>query len=58
MTLEFVAELHAGEGRDLYRMIWCSLHGEGSWNDNPEVVVLTFTVHKLNIDALSARRAA
>lgn len=32
--------------------IWMKLHGENSWLENPEVVALTFTVHKHNIDAI------
>ena len=30
--------------------LWNDLHGPGSWDANPEVVALTFTVHKGNID--------
>lgn len=37
--------------RVFYRL-WNSLHGEGAWQSNPEVVALTFTVHKVNIDAM------
>lgn len=33
--------------------LWSSLHGDASWAANPEVVVLTFDVHKTNIDAMS-----
>lgn len=36
----------------LFAMLWCNLHGDDSWNANPEVVALTFTVEKRNIDAL------
>ena len=35
-----------------FRRLWISLHGKGSWDDNPEVVALTFTVHQENIDAM------
>lgn len=35
-----------------FRRIWMTLHGTTAWQDNPEVVALTFTVHKQNIDAL------
>jgi hypothetical protein len=41
-----------------YRDLWTRLHGENSWNANPTVVALTFTVHKLNIDAFKAQRQA
>jgi len=30
--------------RAWYRELWDKLHGPGSWDANPEVVVLTFTV--------------
>ena len=29
-----------------------SLHGLDSWDANPEVVALTFTVYKVNIDKM------
>lgn len=32
--------------------LWQALHGEGSWDANPEVVALTFTVHNVNIDRM------
>lgn len=35
-----------------FRELWGSLHGVDSWDANPEVVALTFTVHKTNIDAM------
>lgn len=38
--------------------IWRKLHGEESWLENPEVVALTFTVHKTNIDAMPKGEAA
>ena len=31
--------------------LWCALHGPGAWDDNAEVVPITFTVHPRNIDA-------
>lgn len=36
--------------RDSFRTIWDSLHGTGSWDANPWVVAITFTVHLINID--------
>lgn len=39
--------------RDAYGLLYCLIHGEGAWDANPEVVVVTFAVHKANIDALS-----
>lgn len=38
--------------RDHFAELWKRLHGPESWDENPEVVALTFTVHKGNIDAL------
>jgi hypothetical protein len=37
--------------------LWCSLHGGESWSDNPEVVAISFSVVKANIDAPEARAA-
>lgn len=37
-----------------YADLWQHLHGADAWDANPEVVALTFTVHKQNIDALPA----
>ncbi len=31
---------------------WDILHGAGAWDENPEVVALTFTVHQCNIDSM------
>lgn len=33
-----------------YRNLWRSLHGQDSWDANPEVVAIEFTVHRGNID--------
>lgn len=38
--------------RDAFRDLWINLHGTGAWLDNPEVVALSFEVHRANIDAL------
>ncbi|MCA1909433.1 MAG: hypothetical protein LDL39_13830 [Magnetospirillum sp.] len=40
--------------RDAYAELWEFLHGEEAWNENPEVVAVTFAVHAVNIDALEA----
>lgn len=32
--------------------LWCRLHGPDSWDANPEVVAITFKVHRCNIDAM------
>lgn len=36
-----------------FRMLWESLHGEGSWTANPWVVAVTFTVERRNIDEVT-----
>ena len=33
---------------------WDSIHGAGAWDDNPEVIALTFDVHMRNIDEREA----
>lgn len=38
--------------RVLFCDLWKKLHGDSAWAENPEVVALTFTVHKHNIDAM------
>src|SRR5437016_2152973 len=42
-----------GDGAvECFQFLWESLHGEDSWDAKPEVVALTFEVHKTNIDSL------
>lgn len=36
---------------EAFRGLWEAIHGKGAWRENPEVVALTFTVHKQNIDS-------
>lgn len=38
--------------------LWRSLHGPASWDENPEVVAISFRTIKANIDAEEARAAA
>lgn len=38
--------------RKRYQHLWNHINGPGSWDDNPWVVALTFTVHKQNIDTM------
>ena len=45
-----VGPLSASGCKNEFRQLWESLHGAGSWAANPEVVALTFTVAKQNID--------
>lgn len=40
-----------------FELLFDNLHGPDSWDANPEVVALTFTVHKTNIDALASEAA-
>ena len=40
-----------------FALLWNGLHGEQSWDDNPKIVALTFTVHQLNIDEMPKREA-
>jgi hypothetical protein len=36
----------------IFRSLWNHLHGAGAWDDNPEVVALSFAAHNGNIDAM------
>ena len=38
--------------RDWYADLWDQINGAGSWDENPLVVALTFTVECQNVDAL------
>ena len=40
-----------------YRCLWDSLHGAGSWDENPDVVKISFTAHHANIDRLGEEAA-
>ena len=42
------------EGYPAFRAIWSDLHGAENWDANPEIVALTFTVERRNIDAKDA----
>lgn len=35
-----------------FYLLWEHLHGKGSWTKNPEVVAITFTVRRGNVDQL------
>jgi hypothetical protein len=41
------------ESRNLFRDLWNSIHGAEAWAANPWVAAITFSVHRVNIDALS-----
>lgn len=42
---------------ECFEKLWVGLHGEKSWQENPEVVALSFRAIKANIDAPEARAA-
>lgn len=50
--------LMADRPSKVFASLWCALHGRMSWDANPEVVALTFTVHLQNIDAMPKAVAA
>lgn len=43
--------------RTWYAELWASLHGQESWDSNPDVVALSFSVHHANIDSLEIGHA-
>lgn len=45
-------EVHRDAAKDWFSDLWEKLHGIESWESNPEVVALTFTVHQTNIDTM------
>lgn len=49
---------HVLHARHAYQDCWNSINGFGSWNENPWVWVLTFKVHRCNVDQLIAARVA
>lgn len=51
-----IADVVAG-WHEPYAQLWDSLHGAGAWEINPDVVALTYSVHRENIDSY-LRRAA
>jgi hypothetical protein len=57
-TEAYVETNDGATAQRLYYLLWSKLHGAESWKADPEVVVLTFTVHKQNIDALPKMAAA
>lgn len=52
--IPYYRSLH--EPRVLYRMLWNSIHGPDAWDQNPWVVAVTFTAHKVNVDRFSNTR--
>lgn len=39
-----------GDLRPMYRQLWESIYGEGSWDENPWIWVIEFTPHLVNVD--------
>ncbi|MBA2412690.1 MAG: hypothetical protein H0V63_07670 [Burkholderiaceae bacterium] len=52
-----VEEVHRDAARDWFSDLWTNLHGAESWRANPDVVVVSFSIIKANIDAPEARAA-
>ncbi|RUP17456.1 hypothetical protein [Methylobacterium sp.] len=48
---------HFAHPQVAYRMIWEEIHGPGSWDANPWIVAVTFSVHTRNIDQLAPAEA-
>jgi hypothetical protein len=60
-TEKVYADPYCGQhetARDCFARLWSHLHGAGSWEANPNVVVLTFKPIAGNVDLLSKQWAA
>jgi hypothetical protein len=57
---EGVVMVAARNYRDGYAVLWNSLHTKAGerWDDNPDVIAVTFTVQRRNIDAPAGTEAA
>lgn len=44
------AQLEGVASVEDYALLWNMLHGPGAWRANPEVVVMAYCVHEVNID--------
>ena len=40
--------------RPAFEDLWTSIHGPGSWQANPEIVCVSFEVHRQNIERITA----
>lgn len=43
---------HAPTNRRRFELLWRHLHGPKAWDANPEVVAVSFRVHKCNVDQM------
>lgn len=43
---------HAPTNRRRFELLWRHLHGPEAWDANPEVVAVSFRVHKCNVDQM------
>jgi len=43
--------------RRRFELLWNHLHGPGAWHANPEVIALSFEVHRCNVDAMGTEHA-
>jgi len=51
---EGMAARGSGPMKDLFRQQWIDMHGETAWDDNLDVIALSFNVVDANIDTLPA----
>lgn len=49
-------DCETSDPREAFAAIWNHLHGAEAWAANPEVVVLSFEVHRCNIDQMPASK--
>jgi hypothetical protein len=49
---------HGSDPRRSFESLFCWLHGDEVWDNNPEVVALSFSVHRQNVDTFKKLREA
>jgi hypothetical protein len=57
----YIVGPHTDDGelpQEKYLALWESLHGKGSWVENPWVWALSFRVHRQNVDHFLMQRKA
>lgn len=55
---DMLIERHDPFPAERFRDLWTSLHGAESWDENPDLVVLNFHVHRRNVDTFPQAMAA